>query len=55
MGTGVHVPAALVTLHASQVPSHAVSQHTPSTQWSEAHSALPPQLSPFALLLRHSD
>jgi len=34
---GVHLPARPVWLHATQVPRHAVSQHTPSTQKLDAH------------------
>ena len=38
MGTGTQLPGAKAIVHDSQVPSHARSQHTPSTQKPEAHS-----------------
>jgi hypothetical protein len=37
-GTGEQVPTRPVTLQALQAPPHALSQHTPSTHWPEAHS-----------------
>jgi hypothetical protein len=45
-GTRLQVPALPGRLHARQVPVHAPSQHTPSTQLPEAHSAAPAQDSP---------
>jgi hypothetical protein len=36
---GMHVPTE--TLHASHCPWHAVSQHTPSTQWPDWHCTSP--------------
>ena len=35
--TTVQVPRAPARLHRSQLPAHAVLQHTPSTQLPEAH------------------
>jgi hypothetical protein len=48
---GVHVPSLPFTSQASHCPSQARSQHTPSTQWPEAHSIEAPHVD--ALFLRH--
>jgi hypothetical protein len=41
-------PVAASTMsHASHCPVHAVSQHTPSTQWPEPHSASAPHVEPL--------
>src|SRR6185369_16454925 len=51
--TGRHRPSACVVLtltHAWQVPAHALSQHTPSVQKPEMHSAPAAQAAPTALV-----
>src|SRR5688500_12674081 len=44
----VHVPAAVGSAQPSQLPLHAVSQHTSSAQKSLAHSAARSHVAPFA-------
>ena len=51
---GVQPPTSPGTLHASQVPSHALSQHTPSTQWPDAQSAVVVQDRPLPFAPLHS-
>jgi hypothetical protein len=52
-GKGVQVPTLPGRAHESQAPVHAVSQHTPSTHWPEAHALVPPQLVPLDSLGAH--
>jgi hypothetical protein len=52
-GTRLQVPALPGRLHARQVPVQPPSQHTPSTQLPEAHSAAAAQDSPSPRLLAH--
>lgn len=40
--------------HAWQAPSHALLQHTPSTQWPFWHSSAAPQLSPSFSFSAHT-
>ncbi len=48
--TALHLPTEPLTSHAWHCPAHAVSQHTPSTQLPEPHSALVPHAVPLALV-----
>jgi hypothetical protein len=45
--TGLHVPTTPVTSHAAHWALQPVSQHTPSTQKPEPHSAALPQATPI--------
>jgi hypothetical protein len=47
VGTNAHVPIEPCTSQRRQVPSHAVSQQTPSTQKPDWQSALQPHASPL--------
>jgi hypothetical protein len=49
-GTLLHVPSCPVTRHDTHTPSHAVSQHTPSTQYPDTHSVAPPHSVPAVFL-----
>ena len=48
-GIARHCPSAEGELHVSQAPAHAESQHTPSTQWPDAHCAGLPHVVPLGL------
>ncbi len=50
---GTHVPTEPGWLHASQLPAHALPQHTPSAQWPDSHCASTPQPSPSARNAAH--
>jgi len=50
-GVSEQVPTEPATLHAMQVPVHAVAQQIPSTQKPEEHSALFPQVKPVSTIV----
>lgn len=50
---GRHVPSPPSSAQVEQVPSHAVWQHTPSTQWLESQSSFELQVAAMASLATH--